>query len=60
MAHPSVGAEPPNKGLEDDTAALRSTLERLSDDGKNIFLVMHSYGGLVGKNALKGLGCKQR
>ncbi|KAF2845689.1 alpha/beta-hydrolase [Plenodomus tracheiphilus IPT5] len=60
VAYPSVGAEPPNKGLADDAAALRSTLERLSDDGKEIVLVVHSYGGLVGQNALEGLGYKQR
>ncbi|KAJ4287560.1 hypothetical protein N0V90_012263 [Kalmusia sp. IMI 367209] len=60
VAYPSVGAEPPNKGLNDDVAVLRTTLERLADDGKEIVLVVHSYGGLVGQNALEGLGYKQR
>ncbi|PVI02277.1 alpha/beta-hydrolase [Periconia macrospinosa] len=60
VAYPSVGAEPPNKGLADDTAALRATLEKLADDGKEIVLIVHSYGGLVGQNALEGLGYKQR
>ncbi|EUC34081.1 hypothetical protein COCCADRAFT_25762 [Bipolaris zeicola 26-R-13] len=60
VAHPSVGAEPPNKGLADDAAALRSTLQRLADDGKDIVLLVHSYGGLVGQNAVEGLGYKQR
>lgn len=60
VAYPSVGAEPPTKGLADDAAALRSTLERLADAGREIVLVVHSYGGLVGQNALEGLGCKQR
>ncbi|EUC40445.1 hypothetical protein COCMIDRAFT_108796 [Bipolaris oryzae ATCC 44560] len=60
VAHPSVGAEPPKKGLADDAVALRSTLEGLADDGKDIVLVVHSYGGLVGQNALEGLGYNQR
>ncbi|EMD85837.1 hypothetical protein COCC4DRAFT_170513 [Bipolaris maydis ATCC 48331] len=60
VAYPSVGAEPPNKGLADDAMALRSTLERLANECKEIVLVVHSYGGLVGQNALPGLGYKQR
>ncbi|KAG8672768.1 hypothetical protein FPOAC2_06172 [Fusarium poae] len=58
--YPSVGAEPPTKGLDDDAAALRNVLQRLVDDGEQIVLVVHSYGGLVGANAVKGLGYHQR
>ncbi|KAH7136936.1 Alpha/beta hydrolase fold-1 [Dactylonectria estremocensis] len=58
--YPSVGAEPPTKGLSDDAAALRAVLQRLADEGKSIVLVVHSYGGLVGANAVEGLGYKQR
>lgn len=58
--YPSVGAEPPSKGVADDVAVLRTTLERLAEAGKKIVLVMHSYGGLVGANAVEGLGFKQR
>ncbi|GJC99144.1 FAD binding domain-containing protein [Colletotrichum higginsianum] len=47
-------------GLNDDAAAVRAVLERLADEGKEIVLVVHSYGGLVGANAVKGLGYKQR
>ncbi|TQN67538.1 Methylesterase 1 [Colletotrichum shisoi] len=60
VAYPSVGAEPPTKGLNDDAAAVRAVLERLADAGKEIVLVVHSYGGLVGANAVEGLGYKQR
>jgi pimeloyl-ACP methyl ester carboxylesterase len=60
VAYPSVGAEPPIKGLADDTAALRATLQKLADNGKEIVLIVHSYGGLVGQNAVEGLGFKQR
>nr|XP_036578221.1 uncharacterized protein CTRU02_11722 [Colletotrichum truncatum]KAF6785422.1 hypothetical protein CTRU02_11722 [Colletotrichum truncatum] len=57
---PSVGAEPATVGLEEDAAALRATLETLADAGKQIVLVVHSYGGLVGSNAVKDLGWQQR
>jgi pimeloyl-ACP methyl ester carboxylesterase len=60
VTYPSVGAEPPTKGLVEDAAAVRATLEKLADDGKDIVLVVHSYGGLVGQNAVEGLGVKQR
>ncbi|KPM38722.1 hypothetical protein AK830_g7844 [Neonectria ditissima] len=60
VGYPSVGAEPPTKGLNDDSAALRAALERTCDAGKKIVLVVHSYGGLVGANAVQGLGYQQR
>ncbi|KAK9800007.1 putative Alpha/beta hydrolase fold-1 [Seiridium cardinale] len=60
IAYPSVGAEPPNKGLADDAAVVRAALERLADQGKQIVLVVHSYGGMVGGNAVENLGYKQR
>lgn len=39
-------------GLDADADATRDILRRLSDEGKEIVLVVHSYGGLVGQNAL--------
>ncbi|KAH7124689.1 Alpha/beta hydrolase fold-1 [Dactylonectria macrodidyma] len=60
VTYPSVGAEPPTKGIPDDAAALRNVLEALADQGKQIVLVVHSYGGLVGANAVRGLGYEQR
>lgn len=60
VEYPSVGAEPPTKGLADDANAVRASVERLSDEGKKVVLVVHSYGGLVGANAVEGLGYKQR
>lgn len=58
--YPSVGAEPPKKGLDDDAVVLRNRLVSLSDAGKEIVLVVHSYGGLVGANAVENLGYQQR
>ncbi|KAL5115783.1 hypothetical protein ACEQ8H_006278 [Pleosporales sp. CAS-2024a] len=43
----------PSKTLRDDSAAVKSVIERLvNDESKNVFVVMHSYGGLVGSNAI--------
>ncbi|KAJ5217439.1 hypothetical protein N7468_010447 [Penicillium chermesinum] len=57
---PAVGAEPPTKGLIDDTVAVRDEIERLSDQGKQVVVVAHSYGGMVGAGAVKGLGYAER
>ncbi|GJC95751.1 FAD binding domain-containing protein [Colletotrichum higginsianum] len=57
---PSVGAEPATVGLEEDAAVLRSTIETLADAGKEVVVVVHSYGGMVGANAVEGLGYLQR
>lgn len=60
VAYPSVGAEPPTKGLFDDAAAVRSEIEALAGQGRQVIVVVHSYGGLVGAEAVKGLGFAQR
>ncbi|CEO59973.1 hypothetical protein PMG11_04620 [Penicillium brasilianum] len=60
VALPSIGEEPPNKGLADDTIAVRNEIERLSDEGKQVVVVAHSYGGMVGAGAVKGLGYTER
>lgn len=60
VEYPSVGAEPPTKGLFDDAAAVRETVTKWADAGRQVILVVHSYGGLVGAEASKGLGWKQR
>ncbi|CAN8103534.1 unnamed protein product [Discula destructiva] len=60
VAYPSVGAEPPTKGLYDDAAAVRAEIEVHAGQGRQVIIVVHSYGGLVGAEAVKGLGYKQR
>lgn len=60
VAYPSVGAEPPNKGLFDDAAAVRAEIEVHANKGRQVIVVGHSYGGLVIAEAVKGLGYKQR
>ncbi|KAJ5470098.1 hypothetical protein N7530_007455 [Penicillium desertorum] len=54
-AHPSIGAEPPSLTLEDDVASMRRVLRTLADEGKDIVLVAHSYGGVVASTASEGL-----
>jgi pimeloyl-ACP methyl ester carboxylesterase len=55
-------AEFPSKTLDDDSAIIKSLIERLVvDEGRRVFIVMHSYGGLVGSNAIsENLSFKNR
>lgn len=57
---PSIGASPPDKGLHADIKFTRSALKDLIDAGRQIILVQHSYGGVVGASAMEGLGYAQR
>jgi hypothetical protein len=57
---PAIGAEPPTKGLKDDTVAVHQEIGRLSDESKQVVVVGHSYGGMVGAGAVKGLGFAER
>ena len=56
LALPSVGASPAKPDFGDDVALVRSTAKELAADGKHIVAVMHSFGGVVGTEALEGLG----
>ncbi|KAJ5738018.1 hypothetical protein N7493_001173 [Penicillium malachiteum] len=59
--HPTMnGARPPNADLYTDSDAIRQLVTELSDAGRYLFIVMHSYGGHVGTNALVGLGAETR
>lgn len=50
----------PNADLETDTDLIRSYAEKLIGDGHEILVLMHSYGGQVGTNALSGLSVSAR
>jgi pimeloyl-ACP methyl ester carboxylesterase len=54
------GARPPTAGLKEDTAHIRTYITDLLDTGKNLAVIMHSYGGQVGTNALTGLSISAR
>ncbi|KAI0514724.1 Alpha/Beta hydrolase protein [Xylaria bambusicola] len=56
----SVGATDASVGMHSDAAHLRSQLVKLVDEGKEIVLVAHSYGGIVASNAVDGLSIEQR
>ncbi|KAL4861368.1 hypothetical protein BDV12DRAFT_69335 [Aspergillus spectabilis] len=57
---PSVGADQPTKNLSDDTECTRRVIEQLTEEGKQVLVVAHSYAGLVGAGAVKDLGYAQR
>ena len=56
LALPSVGASPSKLDFGDDVALVRSTAVDLAAKGKDIVAVLHSFGGVVGTEALQGLG----
>lgn len=44
-----------NGSFEDDTAVVRKAVKTLVNQGKEVVIAAHSYGGFVGMNAAKGL-----
>ena len=57
---PSVGASPGLKSFDEDVAAVRKVVGSLIDDDTEVIVLLHSYGGLPGSAAMKGLGSKDR
>jgi alpha-beta hydrolase superfamily lysophospholipase len=60
----SVGSElrgeDPQQNWDADIAAIRATVIPHLDRGEDVVLVVHSYGGLIGSEAAKGLDRKSR
>ncbi|OJZ89217.1 hypothetical protein ASPFODRAFT_129226 [Aspergillus luchuensis CBS 106.47] len=55
------GSRPPNAGLEEDSDLVRNYVESLVSAGREVLVLLHSYGGQVGTNALSdGLGINSR
>lgn len=55
VALPSIGGtELPLTGLPEDVAAVRKTLDSLVDEGREVVMLCHSSGGVVGSNAIEG------
>ncbi|KAL4941249.1 hypothetical protein BDV06DRAFT_229806 [Aspergillus oleicola] len=54
------GACPPTSDLYTDTDHIHSYVESLADTGHKIVVLMHSYGGQVGTNALDKLDVQSR
>ena len=56
----SVGANPPHADFNGDVEAIRTCLTKLVSEDKDVVLVVHSYSGLPGGEAPKGLAKKDR
>lgn len=60
-ALPSMnGSRPPDSDLNTDTSFIRTYVSDLINSGLTVIVLMHSYGGQVGTNALYGLGLNSR
>lgn len=58
---PSVGYKTNVPGtVQDDAAFIASEVTKHADEGKEIVLIAHSYGGLPATESTKGLGKKER
>ncbi|KAK4866340.1 hypothetical protein LT330_008681 [Penicillium expansum] len=60
ISTPSVGAPCPDKGLHADIEHTHAVLKAMVNAGRQIVVVNHSYGGVVGAGAVEGLGYAQR
>jgi hypothetical protein len=60
---PSANAEGKRKTpatVQDDAAEIKAAISSLVDSGKDVVLVMHSYGGYPGTEATEGLARADR
>lgn len=53
-------ASPPNASLPEDTACVRDIVKPLVEAGKRVLMLLHSYGGAVGTDAVEGLAFSTR
>lgn len=60
LHHPSVGSKLADKILADDVNNVREKLITLADEGKEIIVICHSYGGMVAGCAVEDLGFTDR
>ncbi|KAI9737421.1 MAG: hypothetical protein M1834_009575 [Cirrosporium novae-zelandiae] len=61
VGHPSIGGTPPLTDFSADVSNLRNTLSKLiEEENKEVVLLLHSYGGIVGSCAAEGFGAVQR
>ena len=58
---PSIGAQAATGTLTDDTQAIRSVLEKLiEEEGKDVIMAAHSYGGVPACQSVGGLEKSKR
>jgi pimeloyl-ACP methyl ester carboxylesterase len=53
---PSAGAHPGHPDFDQDVAEIRKAVLDLIDEGKEVVVVMHSFGSVIGSEALRDLG----
>lgn len=51
----TVGAAEPTKDFQPDVDAIQAAIRASADEGKDVMLFVHSYGGVVGSEAVRGL-----
>lgn len=56
----SVGASTPLQDFQPDVQAIQDVLKPLVDQGKDILLMLHSYGGIIGNEAIQGFAKADR
>ena len=56
----SVGAATPLEDFRPDVDAIQQVLKSVTDEGKDALLVVHSYGGMVGSEAVQGFAKSDR
>lgn len=52
---PSVGASEPLQDIGPDVEAIQNVVRPIADQGKDVLLMVHSYGGIVGGESVRGL-----
>lgn len=60
IALPSNGTTPPIYDFTEDVRAIRDNVTQVLDSGQDVIVVMHSYAGIPGAEALWGLGKRER
>jgi pimeloyl-ACP methyl ester carboxylesterase len=62
LDNPSVGRRDPDPPatLADDVANFRNAITKLVDDGKDVVVIAHSYGGMVATEGAKDLSKEDR
>jgi pimeloyl-ACP methyl ester carboxylesterase len=62
LDNPTIGRRDPDPPatLSDDAANFRNVITKLADDGKDVVVIAHSYGGMVATEGAKDLGKDDR
>ncbi|KAI1423341.1 Alpha/beta hydrolase fold-1 [Xylaria sp. FL1777] len=57
---PGLGRDTPPATMYDDAALIAKEIEALADQGREIILIAHSYGGMPATESTKGLSVEER